>query len=76
MEITDNNLKTTNLNDVKSKYILKKIFNNIEKLKLLNIIRCKKSLQSKINIDKNTYKEYLEIQFEIENRNNYPRRKR
>ena len=39
MADTDKNLKKINLNDIKNKYILKKIFDNIQKNKYLNIIR-------------------------------------
>ena len=61
------NLNTTNLNNVKSKLILKKIFDNITTIKRLNIIRYNKSIQNKLNIDINSYKiEYSQIIFEIE----------
>ena len=44
MEDTDKNLKKINLNDIKNKYILKKIFDNIQKIKYLNIIRYNKNI--------------------------------
>ena len=61
------NLNTTNLNNVKIKLILKKIFDNITTIKRLNIIRYNKSIQNKLNIDINSYKiEYSQIIFEIQ----------
>ena len=67
MASNDTNLKATKLNNVKSKFILKKIFDNIPKIKGLNIIRYNKSIQNKLNIDINLYKiEYSQIIFEIQ----------
>ena len=51
----DKNMKKISLNDVKSKLILKKIVENILKIKLLNIIHYNKTLQTRLNIDINTY---------------------
>ena len=62
----DKNMKKISLNDVKSKLILKKIVDNILKIKLLNIIHYNKTLQTRLNIDINTYKdEYSKIIIEM-----------
>ena len=55
------------LNGVKSNYILKKILDNIRQIKILNIIRYNKTIQNRLNIDINTYKnEYSKIKLELE----------
>ena len=67
MAETGTNLKVRGLNKVKNKYILKRIISNIDRTKLLNIIRYNKSIQNKLKIDINFYKnEYSQIVFEIE----------
>ena len=49
-----------------SKYILKLIFEQLQKNKLLRIIRYNKKLQKILNIDINNYKrEYCKIEIEI-----------
>ena len=53
------------LQDIKSKYIITKIFDNLQKNKFLNIIKYNKKLQKIINIDKKDYEEYLKIEIEI-----------
>ena len=74
MADTDKNLKKINLNDIKNKYILKKIFGNIQKIKYLNIIRYNKNIQNRLDVDINVYKECMQIKLEIEidtlNKNN------
>ena len=65
MEDTDKNLKKINLNDIKSKYIFKKIFDYIQKTKYLNLIS-NKNIQSKLNVDLNLYKECTQIKLELE----------
>ena len=55
-----------NYQDVKSKYILQKIFNNIRKDKAIKIVRYNKNIQNKINININDFKEYSEIYSSIE----------
>ena len=62
---TDKNLRTANLNDIKNKYIIQKLFDNIEKDKFLNIIRYNKNIQNKLDVDINIYKKYSQIIFEI-----------
>ena len=51
---------------VKSKYILKKIFNILPKRRLLDIIKYNKKLQKGMSIIINDYKEYSEIYSSIE----------
>ena len=54
--------------------ILKKIFNNLEKKKLLNLVKNNKNIKKRINININDYKEYSEkyssIEIEIKPANN------
>ena len=50
---------------IRSKYILQKIFNNINKIKLLKFIRINKNIQKRLNIDINNFREYSEIEIEI-----------
>ena len=54
------------LENIKSKYILKKIFDCIYESKLLNIIRKNKALQKKLDISLNDYKDNSEIELKIE----------
>ena len=46
--------------------MLKKIFNVVSKNKLLDIIKCNKKLQQKLNITINSYKEYSQLYTTIE----------
>ena len=58
--------------NIKSNFIANKIIKIMPKNKLLEIIKYNKKLQQKLNIDINSYKEYLEIEIEIipaENKN-------
>ena len=52
--------------DIKSKYILQKIFNNLLKTKSLNIIKYNKNIKNRINIKIKDYKEYSEMYSSIE----------
>ena len=62
-----NKLKSIDkFNNIKSKYILKKVFNNLEKGKALNIAKYNKNLKKRININTNDYKEYSEKYSSIE----------
>ena len=54
------------LENVKSKYILKKIFLNLQKGKFLNIIKYNNKLKNRFNITINDFKEYSEILSPIE----------
>ena len=59
--------KLNNLFDnLKSDYFLEKIFNNIHKKKSLEIIKCNKKIQQRLNININNYKEYSEKYSSIE----------
>ena len=62
-----NNNQSNNrkISDIKSKYILEKIFNNIQKLKLLKIIKYNKKIQKLLNLNSYDYKEYSIIEIEI-----------
>ncbi len=59
------------LRNIKSKLVLQKILNNLEKKKLYEIIKYNKNIQNKINININNYKEYSDlIEIEIKSVNN------
>ena len=65
--VKENNIKD-NLNNIDNKYLLQKVFKNITRHKLLEIIKYNKNIQKKINININDYKEYsnnLPIEIEI-----------
>ena len=53
------------LNQIKSKYILEHIMKHTEEMKFLEVIRYNKSLQNKLNITLNDYKELALIELEI-----------
>ena len=53
------------VNNIKSQYILQKIFNNLKLKKTLKLIKYNKVIQNKINIKKEDYKNYLKIIIEI-----------
>ena len=57
--------KKTTLYDIKSKFIFKKIFDNLQYINLLKIINKNKKLQNKLSKDINDYKEYLQTEVEI-----------
>ena len=59
------------LMNIKSKYILKQIFNHINLNIFLNIIRYNKLFQQKLNIDISDYKLNSKIIIEIESNSNY-----
>ena len=59
-------ISIANIQKIKSKYILKKIFNNLHKSKSFTIIKYNKTVQNKLNISLNDYKIYYnEIEIEI-----------
>ena len=62
---------------IKSKIILKKIFNNLAKKNLLNMIKYNKIIKERIDININDYKEYSEnyssIELEIKVNNKFGR---
>ena len=53
------------LNSIKSNYILKKIFENVEKNLYLRLLKNNKNLQTKLDLSIDTYKEYYD-QIEID----------
>ena len=55
-----------NLENIKSNYILKKIFFNLTKKKYLEIIKYNKKSQNILNITINNYKEYMDKYSSIE----------
>ena len=62
-----NNSKAKNiLENVKSKYILKIIFNNLGETKLLKIIQYNKLLHNKLGITIDNYIEHSKIEIELE----------
>ena len=54
------------LNEIKSIYILKKIFNNLTKINSLELIKHNKTLQKRLNINIINYKEHSEIYTPVE----------
>ena len=50
---------------IKSKYVIKKLFSNLQRNKFLEIIKYNKKLQDRLNINFNVYKEFSEIIIEI-----------
>ena len=56
--------------NIKSNYILQKIFNNLETKRRLNIIRLNKNMKKKLDINLNDYKEYLKIEIDLKIINN------
>jgi len=74
MGSNNNKMNNGNLSDIihsnsyqniKSKYILKQILENLHKKRLLQIIKYSKIIQEKINIGVNDFKKYNEIEIEI-----------
>ena len=67
-EKTGLNQKESNdiLKNIKSKYILQKLFNNLSKKKLLDIIKYNMKIKNRINISIKDYKEYSGIYSTIE----------
>ena len=55
-----------NINNIKSKYILQKIFDRINKVRFLKIIKYNKNIKNRINQDINYFKEFSETQTPIE----------
>ena len=67
MEASDNkNLVKNSLKDIRSNYILGKIFYHLKEIKMLKILRFTKNLQKRLNIGLNIYKKiYEDIEIEI-----------
>ena len=54
------------LENIKSKYILNQVFQNISKIRLLDLVRFNKKFQKKQNVDINIFKEYSQKRTPIE----------
>ena len=53
------------IKNIKSRYILSKIYDNMTIKKKLEIVKHNKKIQNRINLSVNDYKEYCEIEIEI-----------
>ena len=53
------------LENINSKYIIEQIFDNLLRRKMLQIIKYNKHFQKKLNISKNDYKNFIEIEIEL-----------
>ncbi len=51
--------------NIRSDYLLKKIFNNLKENKLLNIIKYNKYIQKRIKKDINSFRDYSKIEIEV-----------
>ena len=66
MESTKNEISSKKILDrIRSKYILKAIFDNLKQNKFLEMIRYNKEIRSKLDISINDFKECLQIEIEI-----------
>ena len=63
-ELGQNKLQNI-LANIKSNFILKKIFANTHKIKFLSLIKYNKSFHKRLNITTDDYKEYSKIEIEI-----------
>ena len=61
-----NDISSVKLKNIKSNYILSKIYANLVKKKSLQIFQYNKKLQNRLNLDIKNYKEYLETFTPIE----------
>ena len=68
------NKSINKFNNTKTDYFLKTVFNNLEKKKMLDLLKYNKNISNRINININDYIEYLEkyssIEIEIKPVNN------
>ena len=53
------------IENIKSRYILSKIYGNMTMKKKLKIVKYNKKIQNRLNLDVKDYKEYFEIEVEI-----------
>jgi len=60
-----NDISNANLKSIKSNYILKKIYANLEKKKSLRIVKYNKNIQNRLNLDIKDYEIFLMIEIEI-----------
>ena len=61
-----NEIKESFLLNIKSKYILQTIFNNLHKRNLLEIIKINNKIKKRLDININDYREYYDIYFPVE----------
>ena len=67
------NRKYSFLEQIKSKLMIRRIFDNLERNKFFNFIRYNKNIQNKLNLNLNDYKkEYSQIEIEIILNDNLP----
>ena len=57
--------KNNLFNNIEGGCVLKKIFDNVQKKKIFNIIKYNKNLQEKLGIDINDYEKYSNVIIEI-----------
>ena len=62
---SNKNKDNANLNNVKSKFILKKIIAHIEEKKFMKIVQHNKNMQHRLNLSNNDYKKICQIELEI-----------
>ena len=62
---SNQNKDNANLNNVKSKFILKKIIAHIEEKKFMKIIQYNKNMQHRLNLGNNDYKKICQIELEM-----------
>ena len=53
------------IENIKSRYILSKIYDNLTTKKKFQIVKYNKRIQNRLNLDVKDYKEYSEIEIEI-----------
>ena len=53
------------IENIKSRYILSKIYNNMTKKKKLEIVKYNKKIQNRLNLSANDYKKCCKIEIEI-----------
>ncbi len=58
-------IKETYIENIKSKYIYKRVFGNLPKKKLLQIMKYNKKAQNSLNINEKDFKEFTDIEIEI-----------
>ena len=62
----DSNQMKNMFENLKSRYILQKLFNNLGRKKLLDVIKYNENIKRRININIDDYKEYSELYSSIE----------
>ena len=60
-----NDILKDKLKNIKSKYILSKIYDNLEKKKKPEIVKYNKKIQKRLNLNIKDYEEYCKIEIEI-----------